>query len=94
MRAGYSRSYTRLGLTDFTGQVGNNPGVSLNVFRQQALGNLGRAAAAAARTEPPRTGGFPGDAEFTRTREVVDRGHHDLQPGSAGAVSRIRGRRA
>jgi hypothetical protein len=41
LRAGYSRSYTRLGLTDFTGQVGNNPGVSLNVFKQQALGNLG-----------------------------------------------------
>jgi len=41
VRAGYSRSYTRLGLTDFAGQVANNPGVSLNVFRSLALGNLG-----------------------------------------------------
>src|SRR5262245_3453142 len=41
LRAGYSRSYTRLGLTDFTGQVGNNPGVTLNVIKQLALGNLG-----------------------------------------------------
>lgn len=41
LRAGFSRSYTRLGLTDFAGQVAANPGVSLNVFRSQALGNLG-----------------------------------------------------
>jgi len=41
VRAGYNRSYTRLGLTDFSGQVVNNPGVSLNVFKQLGLGNLG-----------------------------------------------------
>ena len=41
VRAGYNRSYTRLGLTDFAGQVANNPGVSLNAFRQLGLGNLG-----------------------------------------------------
>jgi hypothetical protein len=41
VRAGYNRSYTRLGLTDFAAQVANNPGVSLNVFRQLSLGNLG-----------------------------------------------------
>jgi hypothetical protein len=41
VRGGYSRSYTRLGLTDFTGQVAANPGVSLNVFRSLSLGNLG-----------------------------------------------------
>jgi len=41
VRAGYSRSYTRLGLTDFAGQVTNNPGVSLAVNRTLALGNLG-----------------------------------------------------
>ncbi len=41
VRAGYTRSYTRMGLGSFTGQIGTNPGVSLNVFRQQALGNLG-----------------------------------------------------
>jgi hypothetical protein len=41
VRGGFSRSYTRLGLTDFTGQIGNNPGVSLAVNRTQAIGNLG-----------------------------------------------------
>ena len=41
VRAGYSRSFTRLGLTDFAGQVANNPGVSLAVNRTLALGNLG-----------------------------------------------------
>ena len=41
VRAGYSRAYTRLGLTDFSGQVANNPGVSLAVNRTNALGNLG-----------------------------------------------------
>jgi hypothetical protein len=41
VRAGYSRSFTRLGLTDFAGQVANNPGVSIAVNRTQAIGNLG-----------------------------------------------------
>jgi hypothetical protein len=41
VRGGYSRSYTRLGLTDFAGQVSANPGVSLAVNRSNALGNLG-----------------------------------------------------
>jgi Carboxypeptidase regulatory-like domain len=41
VRAGYNRAYTRLGLTDFAGQVANNPGVSLNAFKQLSLGNLG-----------------------------------------------------
>jgi hypothetical protein len=41
LRGGYSRSYTRLGLTDFAGQVTNNPGVSIAVNRTLQLGNLG-----------------------------------------------------
>ncbi len=41
VRAGYALSYSRNGLGSFTGQIGNNPGVSLNVFRSLALGNLG-----------------------------------------------------
>jgi hypothetical protein len=41
LRGGYSRSYTRLGLTDFAGQVANNPGVSIPVNRSLSLGNLG-----------------------------------------------------
>ncbi|MGH9348667.1 MAG: TonB-dependent receptor domain-containing protein [Vicinamibacterales bacterium] len=41
IRAGYSRSFTRLGLNDFTGEVGDNPGVSLSAFRNLTNGNLG-----------------------------------------------------
>ena len=41
IRGGYSLSYSRNGLGTFTGAIGANPGVSLNVFRQSALGNLG-----------------------------------------------------
>lgn len=41
IRGGYARSYSRNGLGTFTGAIGANPGVSLNVFRQLALGNLG-----------------------------------------------------
>jgi hypothetical protein len=41
LRGGYSRSYTRLGLSDFTSEIGDNPGVSLAVNRTLQLGNLG-----------------------------------------------------
>ncbi len=41
IRGGYSMAFSRNGLTDFTGEIANNPGVSLNVFRQLQLANLG-----------------------------------------------------
>lgn len=41
IRVGYNRSYTRLGLSDFTGEVGDNPGVLLEAFRTSTNGNLG-----------------------------------------------------
>ena len=41
LRGGYAMSYSRNGLGTFTGAIGANPGVSLNVFRSVALGNLG-----------------------------------------------------
>jgi len=41
IRAGYSRAYTRQGLNDFTGEVGDNPGVTLEAFRNIGRGNLG-----------------------------------------------------
>lgn len=40
-RAGYSLGYTRPGMVDFTGVFGDNPGVAIDVFRNQTLGNLG-----------------------------------------------------
>src|SRR6185436_5099355 len=41
VRGGYALAYSRNGLTDFQGQIANNPGVSINVFRTLAQGNLG-----------------------------------------------------
>jgi hypothetical protein len=41
VRAGYNRAYTRQGLSDFTGEIGDNPGVSLEAFRTLTNGNLG-----------------------------------------------------
>jgi len=41
VRGGYSYTYSRNGLGSFTGQIGANPGVSLNAFRSVSLGNIG-----------------------------------------------------
>jgi hypothetical protein len=41
IRAGYTRSFSRNGLGSFTGEIGANPGVSLNAFRSLTIGNLG-----------------------------------------------------
>ncbi len=42
LRAGYSLGYTRPGMVDFTGVFGDNPGVAIDVFRNNTLGNLGQ----------------------------------------------------
>ncbi|MCX6538875.1 MAG: TonB-dependent receptor [Acidobacteria bacterium] len=41
IRAGYSVSYQRGGMNDFTGIFGSNPGVSIDATRNQTNGNLG-----------------------------------------------------
>jgi len=41
LRGGYALSYSRHGMSDFTGVFGNNPGVALTADRSQTLGNLG-----------------------------------------------------
>ena len=41
VRAGWSRAFSRNGMSDFTGQYNANPGVVINATRNQALGNLG-----------------------------------------------------
>jgi hypothetical protein len=41
LRAGYSMGYNRPGMSDFTGAIAANPGVSLTANRNHALGNLG-----------------------------------------------------
>ena len=71
VRAGYNRSYTRLGLGSFTGQVSANPGVSLNVFKQLALGNLG--ALPLLMRDPSRLGPapFPATPSFPYTEVVT-----------------------
>ena len=39
--AGWSRSFERHGMSDFTGPLGSNPGLSINANRNTANGNLG-----------------------------------------------------
>jgi hypothetical protein len=41
IRGGYTYSYSRNGLGSFTGEIGDNPGVSLDAFRTLELGNIG-----------------------------------------------------
>ena len=40
VRAGWARAYSRNGMGDFTGQYAANPGVLINVNRNQNLGNI------------------------------------------------------
>jgi hypothetical protein len=41
LRAGYSRSFNRPGMSDFTGRFDDNPGLTLTANRNESLGNLG-----------------------------------------------------
>jgi hypothetical protein len=41
VRGGYTYAYSRNGLGSFTGEIGDNPGVSLDAFRSVSLGNIG-----------------------------------------------------
>jgi hypothetical protein len=40
-RGGYTLGYNRPGMSDFTGTIDNNPGISLSASRNHNLGNLG-----------------------------------------------------
>jgi hypothetical protein len=71
VRGGYAWAYSRNGLTDFQGQIANNPGVSLNVFRNQALGNLGGLPLLMRDTGRMTPASFPATPVFPYT-EVVD----------------------
>ncbi len=41
IRAGYSLGYNRPGMSDFTGEIDDNPGVQITANREQGLGNFG-----------------------------------------------------
>jgi hypothetical protein len=41
VRGGYTRSFSRPGLNDFTGRLNANPGITIDANRNAALGNLG-----------------------------------------------------
>ncbi|MEX1128410.1 MAG: TonB-dependent receptor, partial [Vicinamibacterales bacterium] len=40
VRAGWSRAFSRNGMSDFTGRFNSNPGVAINVDRDEPLGNI------------------------------------------------------
>jgi hypothetical protein len=74
VRAGYSRSFTRLGLSDFQGQIANNPGVSLTANRTlsgvgvNSLGQLPLLFRDTARLGP---GAYPATPSFPYTEQVT-----------------------
>jgi hypothetical protein len=41
IRAGYNRAYSRPGLNDYIGRLGNNPGIQIDASRSTSLGNFG-----------------------------------------------------
>src|SRR6185295_218533 len=71
VRGGYAVAYSRNGLTDFQGQIANNPGVSINVFRNLSLGNLGGLPLLMRDTRRLSPASFPSTPVFPYT-EVVD----------------------
>ena len=71
IRAGYALAYSRNGLSDFQTPIANNPGVSLNVFRNLALGNLGALPLLMRDTSRMTPASFPATPVFPYT-EVVD----------------------
>ena len=71
VRAGWARAFSRNGMGDFTGQYSANPGVLINVNRNQNLGNIIEAGGSAplllresARLGPPS---FPGEPQYPLT---------------------------
>ena len=73
MRGGYSRSFTRLGLADFTGEIGDNPGVSLERLPARSRSATSGALPLLLReSEQPRPGAASRRRRSSRCRDVVD----------------------
>lgn len=69
-RGGFAVAYNRNGMDDFTGVFGDNPGISIPVNRNQALGNLGGAPLLfrdQARLAPPA---FPDKPAFPYAEQI------------------------
>jgi hypothetical protein len=71
VRGGFSVAYSRNGLSDFQSPIANNPGVSVNAFRNLALGNLGTLPLLMRDTSRLTPASFPAAPSFPYT-EVVD----------------------
>ena len=67
LRAGYTLGFNRPGMSDFTGSIDDNPGISQTADRNHALGNLGTPGSILFRNRgdlgPPAV---PDDARSTR----------------------------
>jgi hypothetical protein len=63
LRGGYTLGYERPGMSEFTGRIDDNPGVSQSADRDHSLGNLGTPGSILLRNR-----GDLGPPEFSRTR--------------------------
>ena len=87
IRGGFTLGYNRPGMSDFTGALDDNPGVSQTATRNHALGNLGTPGSILLRNSrdlgPPP--GLPTHPDLPDERRRHRR-HHDLRREPAGSV--------
>ena len=70
LRAGYTLGYNRPGMSDFTGTIDDNPGISLPASRNHTLGNLGTPGSVLFRDRGSL--GPPDDLPTTRVYPMTD----------------------
>ena len=85
--AGYTLAYNRPGMSDFTGAIDDNPGISQTANRNHALGNLGTPGIdPAAQPRRPRPAAASPTTRVYPMTDVVTGDITDLRPEPAGAV--------
>ena len=70
LRAGYTLGYNRPGMSDFTGTIDDNPGISQSADRNHSLGNLGEPGTILFRNRSDL--GAPDDLPTTRVYPMTD----------------------
>ncbi len=93
---GWSRSYERYGMSDFTGVFGGNPGISISATRSTANGNLGAGSSALPERQPRRArvllgiehGRLPPRLADLPAHGPADGQREHLRSGAAGVLHR------
>src|SRR5262249_40698925 len=69
---GYNRSYSRPGLNDYIGRLGNNPGIQIQAGRSAALNNLGPTPLFLSNTAALGPPPFPSEPAFPLKPVITD----------------------